>query len=284
MKVANLSTELLNTFVTIIHADGFNRAAEHLNKTQSTVSQQIKKLEYETGVCLFKKKGRRQVLTPSGEIFLGYAKRLLALQEDALYSIRQTQITEKLRIGVSRSLSEGLLSEVLVQFAKAYPEIRICVETGLSSDIIKSYHQKKYDLTLTLEHEVTEGTVLGTQETVWIGKKGFQWASARPLPLASYEQPCQFRDFSIKSLDIAHIPWRMVYIANSLSGLMAAVSAGLAVTVRTGATVTNTTEVLTPRLALPKLPFMHIVLRNRSLHQASDILINRLKEVDLKAL
>ncbi len=284
MRLANLSTELLNTFTIVIKVGGFNRAAEYLNKTQSTISQQIKKLESEVGVALFKKQGRQQVLTPSGEIFLGYAKRMLALQSDSLFAIRQTMLSDKIHIGVSHSLSEGLLTEVLVQFSQAYPEIRLCVETGFSDSIIKHYHQKKYDLTLTLEQNTTEGTVLAEQEIVWIGKQDFQWDKSRALPLASYQAPCQFREFSIKSLEQAHLPWRMVYITNSLSSLMAAVSAGLAVTVRTNATITENTEIITHRLRLPTLPKMKIVLRNRSLQQASELLVNRLKEVDLKAL
>lgn len=281
MKQPNFSSELLLTFVTIIETGGFIRAAEHLYKTQSTISQHIKRLQQEVGTELFTLSGRRQVLTPAGEIFLGYAKRMLALQNEAVSAVMQTSIKDKIRIGVSHSISEGIFPELLGRFARSYPGVEMEVEIGNSLDIIQAYDQGKYDLSLTLEKELTGGELLGTEDMVWIGKEGFEWSPSFPLPLSSYQDPCHFRQASIHALDQAGIPWQMVYSANSLTGLMAAVRAGLAVTVRARNAVSAGTEIITPRIDLPELPQVQVVLRNRTGSKASELLASALKNIDM---
>src|SRR6202453_3740309 len=78
-----LDFELLRTFVAVVDCGGFHRAAERLNLTQSTVSQQIKRLEFETKRPLFRRTTRSVVLTDEGEMLLGDARRLLQLEEAA---------------------------------------------------------------------------------------------------------------------------------------------------------------------------------------------------------
>ncbi|MGH1538977.1 MAG: LysR substrate-binding domain-containing protein [Arenicella sp.] len=283
MRQANLSTELLRTFITIIEVDGFNRAAKHLHKTQSTISQNIKRLEQEVGTELFVSQGRRKVLSPGGELLLGYAKRMLTLQDDALSAIRQTQLSDSIRMGISSSLSEGVLTEILTQFTRCYPEIKLSVETGYSKTLIERYHAGEYDLTLTLEQGMTEGEVLAVEKVVWVGPHGFEWSNSRPLPIAAFEHPCQFRSILTKSLNDAEIPWQMVYSANSHSAVMASVRAGLGITVRNESSVWEDTEILTPRMTLPTLPKIQLALRNRTKHQASELMANALKQTQLTA-
>ena len=75
--------ELLRSFVVVAECGGFHRAAEQLNLTQSTVSQQIKRLELETKRPLFRRTTRTVALTDDGEMLLGDARRLLQLEEAA---------------------------------------------------------------------------------------------------------------------------------------------------------------------------------------------------------
>ncbi|OMH25824.1 LysR substrate-binding domain-containing protein [Motiliproteus sp. MSK22-1] len=283
MNQANLSSELLRTFVTVIEADGFIRAAEHLHKTQSTISQHIKRLEQETGTELFIASGRRRVLTPSGEILLGYAKRMLSLQDAALFAVKQTSIEEAIRIGVSRDLSEGVLPQVLGRFSRTYPGVKLFVESASVTEIVKQYDRNEYDLTLTLEADPSSGQIIATEQMVWLGPENYEWSPNRPLPLASYPAPCYFRSCCISALDKAQIPWNIVYTSPDLLGLMAAVKAGLGVTVRAKNAISSGTEVLTPRLDLPELPSMQVVLRNRVSSEASEILADELSRATLKA-
>lgn len=71
--------DLLHSFVSVVDAGGFTRAGERVHRTQSTVSQQIRKLEDALGCALFIREGRGVRLTEDGERLLGYARRMLAL-------------------------------------------------------------------------------------------------------------------------------------------------------------------------------------------------------------
>lgn len=282
MNQPNFSSELLRSFVAVLDAGGFIRAAEHLHKTQSTISQHIKRLELETGTELFVASGRRRILTPSGEILLGYAKRLLSLQDAALFAVKQTSIEEVIRIGVSRDLSDGIFPRVLGRFSRAYPGVKLFVESVSTTEIIKRYDRNEYDLTLTLEDESTTGKIIGAEQMVWKGSEGYEWAPNQPLPLATYPAPCLFRSGCIAALDKAQIPWNIVYTSPDLLGLMAAVKAGLGVTVRARNAVSLGTEILTPRIDLPELPSLQVVLRNRVSGEASEILADELSQANLR--
>lgn len=272
MSYPNLSTELLKTFVTVVEVDGFNRAGETLHKTQSTISQQIRRLEQEVGESLFLAAGRKRVLSPAGEIFINYARRLLALQDDAIRTVRHTGMETSLSIGLSQGLGEGVLPTLLGQFARSYPGITLSVESGFSGTLKQRFDRGEFDLILTLEGSPDGGQILATEDMVWIGAEGFEWSAARPLPLAGFSNPCQFSDASMQALDAAGIPWTLVYTTTSLQGLMAAVRAGLGVTVRARHAVGEGTEILTPRIKLPDLPEISVVLRHRSSAVAAELL------------
>lgn len=283
MKQPNISTELLQTFVTVIEAGGFIRAAEQLYKTQSTVSQQIRKLETELGIELFASEGRRRVLTPQGEQFLRYAKRWLALQDEAVFAVARTGQASEIRLGVSHSLSEGILPELLARFSRTYPQVSMVVTADYAPELVRAYERGEYDLVLTLERQPSAGQILGTAAMVWIGKQGSGWPDSPPIRLAGYQGACEFRQAATDALDQAGIPWQIVYSANSLTALMAAVRAGLAVTVRARYAVTDGLAILTPPPDMPALPSVHIVLRNRAVNQASEWLVEILRETGLQA-
>src|SRR6202007_2691432 len=78
-----LDLELLRSFVSVVDAGGFTRAGERVHRTQSTVSQQIRRLEESTEKPLMHRDGRGVTLTEEGERLLSYARRILALTEEA---------------------------------------------------------------------------------------------------------------------------------------------------------------------------------------------------------
>lgn len=262
MKQANVSTELLQTFVTVVESGGFIRAAQHLYKTQSTVSQQIRKLETELDANLFATSGRRRLLTPAGEQFLGYAKRWLALQDEALFALAKNSLAAEIRLGVSHSLSEGVLPELLAQFSRAYPHVNLVVETGYGNELIQCYDNGDYDLILTLER--VNRWRAGLELPRWSG-------SARRGVNGLVCIPCGWR--GIRGLASFGKPPPMLWIrraylgrlpigTNSLAALMAAVRAGLAVTVRADCAVSAGLAILAPPPSVPELPTISVVLRN----------------------
>ncbi|WP_292953318.1 MULTISPECIES: LysR substrate-binding domain-containing protein [unclassified Neptuniibacter] len=263
MAQPNISSELLRTLIAVVEQGGFIRAAEYLHKTQSTISQQMKKLEHELGVEVFKTVGRRRELTNEGEMLLGYAKRLLALQDDAIASLRTSGISGEVRLGVSQGVAEIMLPELLAGFASQNPEVRLFVETGYSPDLIAAYERGEYDLviTLSLDESSGKGELLAVEPLAWIAAESWEWSGNRRLPLATYTEFCQFRRACTVALDKAEVPWRIVYTTSSYQGLMAAVKSGLAITVRPESAVMGGTELVGARLGLPALPNVYTWLQ-----------------------
>src|ERR1700716_3502769 len=78
-----LDLELLRSFVSVVDSGGFTRAGERVHRTQSTVSQQIKRLEDDVGQPLLNRNAKDVTPTEAGERLLSYARRLLSLAEEA---------------------------------------------------------------------------------------------------------------------------------------------------------------------------------------------------------
>ena len=112
-----LGFELLRAFVAVADCGGFHRAAERLNLTQSTISQQIKRLELETKRPLFRRTTRSVTLTDDGEMFLGDARRLLQLEEVARQRLATPRLSGTVRIGVVEEIAGGSLPSALGRFA-----------------------------------------------------------------------------------------------------------------------------------------------------------------------
>ena len=284
MSFPNVSSELLRTFVTVVEADGFLRAAERLHKTQSTVSQHVHRLEQEIGTKLFQPDGRKRRLTLAGEIFHGYARRMLDLQDAALAAIAGPQIDGELRLGVTNSLSDGPFPQILARFTRAYPQVRINVQIAYSADLKAGYDRGEFDAVLVLEEHgrTMAGLVLETSPLVWIGPGEFDWDGREPLPIATFDRPCGFHQATIDALDRARIPWRLVYATSNVTGLIAAVRAGIAVTARTSHAVQPGTALVQDILGLPPLPIYDVVLHRAQTMPAGDVLEQMLKDSVLK--
>src|SRR5580692_6190519 len=120
-----LDFELLRAFVAVADCGGFHRAAERLNLTQSTVSQQIKRLELETKRPLFRRTTRSVALTDEGEMLLGDARRLLQLEEAARLRIAAPRLSGLVRLGAVEEVASGPLPPALGRFARLHPDVRL---------------------------------------------------------------------------------------------------------------------------------------------------------------
>jgi DNA-binding transcriptional LysR family regulator len=130
-----LGFELLRAFVAVADCGGFHRAAERLNLTQSTISQQIKRLELETKRPLFRRTTRSVTLTDDGEMFLGDARRLLQLEEVARQRLATPRLSGTVRLGVVEEIAGGSLPSALGRFAAIHPKSRIDRSSASSSSI-----------------------------------------------------------------------------------------------------------------------------------------------------
>ena len=138
--------ELLRSFVAVAECGGFHRAAQRLNLTRSTVSQQIKRLELETKRPLFRRTTRTVALTDDGEMLLGDARRLLQLEEAARRRLTSPPLSGTVRLGAVEEVAGGSLPPALGLFASSHPNVKLEVEIGVSSPLIEQLDAGRLDV------------------------------------------------------------------------------------------------------------------------------------------
>lgn len=235
--MTNLDLDVLRTFVTGMALGSFARAADRLGRSTSAVSAQLKKLEEQVGTPVVKKSGRGLALTPTGEIVLSYAKRLLELNDAAMAAVADTPLSGLLRVGFQEDFGEGLLTDVLGSFSRAHPAVILEARIARNAELESALNHSQLDLALLWQ---TPSAFMENE----IGKIPLHWmgipeqvetclANGQPLPLVVFDAPCILRRHAIEALDCAGIPWRIAFTSSSLNGLWAAARAGLGVTPRT---------------------------------------------------
>jgi len=235
IHMRHLDLALLQTFVAIADHGSFTQAAKQVHRTQSAVSLQMQRLEATAGAPLFKKNGRQMETTDTGDLLLNHARTLLALNDEALHALRGIAIEGTVRLGAPTDVAEDYLPDILKAFAAAHARVKLEVVVERSHELVKSYRAGKLDLALALG-ETPGGEILGRQKVVWIAARDFKFDPRQPIPLVLLEAPCIFRNLALEAFERHGIPWRIAYSTSSLSGLRAAVKAGLGITPRTATT------------------------------------------------
>ena len=270
MPRVNFDIDTLRSFATGIELGSFAQAAERLNRSTSAVSAQLKKLEQQAGTPLLRKAGRGMALTEAGEVMLGYARRLLELNDEAAAAIRGAELEGRVRLGLQEDFGESLLPAVLGRFARSHPRLRIEARIARNAELLEGVNKGRLDLALAWE------TGAGSPHAERIGRWPMRWIGAadaaasklhrrgEPLPLVVLESPCLLRSAAIDALDRAGIAWRIAFSSASLAGTWAAVRAGVGVSVRTPLGLPDGVRALTAKEAgLPALPMLGL-----SLHRA----------------
>lgn len=234
-----LDLDALRSFVTGIECGSFAMAATRLCRSTSAVSAQLKKLEQQCGAELVVKNGRHLALTRNGEIIMGYARRLLALNDEAQRALKGELLQGEIRIGMQEDFGESLMPGILGEFKRHHPGMRIIARVDRNRALLDALDDNALDMALLWQPESVqrEGKFIGQFQLEWIQHAEFDvstlLAQGEPLPLVMFESPCIMRSRAIACLDQAGIPWRVMFVSHSLSGIWAAVQAGLGITVRT---------------------------------------------------
>lgn len=237
MRVPDLDLDLLRGFVTVAERGGFTLAGQALGLTQSAISLKVKRLEELLGKPVFTRGAKQVALTREGESLLAYARRMLALNEEAVRQFVAPPVSGRLRLGVADHFVPRHLAPTLARFARTWPEVRIEVEVGRSHELRAALAREELDLVLGKRRDgETEGRVIFTEAVVWAAGPDFVIPRDRPLPVAMLPQGCMFRDRALTALARAGIGFEVVYTSPSLMGIAAAAQAGFAATVigRTG--------------------------------------------------
>lgn len=224
-----MDTHLLKNFLVLAKTKNFTKAAEKLFCSQSALSLQIGRLEALLNKPLFVRDKRKVALTLAGEELMGYAEKLLKLEEEMVTHFKKPILTGEVSFGTPEDLATVYLPQILATFVKTHPGIFLNVYCEFSLDLLKGFDSRRYDLVLVKQdpdQPHPRSQVVWSESLVWVGQK-----TESPLPLVLAPSPCVYRQRAIDALNRAGIVWRMVYTSPSLTGTLAAVKAGLGVSV-----------------------------------------------------
>jgi DNA-binding transcriptional LysR family regulator len=250
----NLDLTALRSFTAVADSGGVTRAATQLNLTQSAVSMQLKRLEEQMGLSLLDRSARSIALTPQGEQLLAYARRLLALNDEAWGRLTHPAFEGELNFGVPHDIIYPHVPGVLQQFAAAYPRVKLQLHSLYTSGLKELLARGEMDLILTTEAGVDAGgETLRREALVWAGAPGGQAWRGRPLRYASCAQ-CVFKRPTIEALEAAGIPWELAVDSISTAAIDASVAADLAISVHLESGVPPRCEPIRHGGALPALP------------------------------
>lgn len=262
MILDNLSLDSLRTLVMIQDLGGFGRASERLGRTPSAISLQMKRLQEDVGVPLFRKQGRKSFLTEQGEIALRYARRVLELNDEMVDTLRGSHLAGIVRVGFAQDFTGNVLPLVIARFNALYPLVKIEVKVDRGLGLLEAIDSGDLDLALILGGaQKRTAHLLSELPLHWIASSGFRDRPRQPLPLALFSPPCGCQRPGLEALEKVGRPWRVAMTSPSLTGLWAAVSAGLGLTPR--AELGMPADVKTIDLGLPPLGNIPITMQRR---------------------
>ncbi|MBN8442725.1 MAG: LysR family transcriptional regulator [Thauera sp.] len=265
--MTNIPTELLRTFVKAVDTGSFTRAGEVVGRSQSAISLQIRRLEEMLDASLFVRGSHPVRLTAEGGTLAGYARRILALNDEAVDSLRRPKVTGCVRLGAPHEYTASLLPVILGKFAQSHPSVMLEVTCDLSKNLLVRMEKGEFDLVIALHEDPDEpgGEKVLTERLVWVTSPEHACNEQSPLPLVLAPSPCIYRNRVLQKLNMLDRRWRIAYSSSSYSGITAAVRAGLGVTLIAASTVPEGVRILTERDGFPDMG--HIDVR---VHRAGE--------------
>ncbi|MBO4122881.1 LysR family transcriptional regulator [Cupriavidus gilardii] len=231
--------EQLRTFVAVADSGSLSAAAPRLFLSQSSVSEQLRKLEERAGVPLLLR-GRRGVQpTPAGERLLGHARRMLDLDALAMQDIRGETLTGELRLAITDYYRTSEIAGMLRRLRERHPQLRLHVTVMKSAAIDASADDDAFDIGLTMRVVGARGSAGGRSRTGWrpLRREPLAWVAARgetdaigtPLPLVLLPDTCSLHQYVVRALKRARLPYRVSHSASGVAGLQMALVAGLGI-------------------------------------------------------
>ena len=228
MFIPNLDIDLLKTFLAIADTGSFTRAAEEVHKTQSAVSMQMKRLEELLGRPLFVRDGRASRFTADGERLIDYARRMVAINDEAVAAFTQPDLTGTVRFGTPDDYADRFLPEILARFSRTHPQVTVDVDCLNSAVLYEKAKRSEIDLAVvTIGCDVTSGELVRREPLVWVASARHSVHLLDVLPIAT--PLCEWRKMVLAALQGQDRKYRISYSSSNSNALNAAVQTGLAV-------------------------------------------------------
>jgi DNA-binding transcriptional LysR family regulator len=263
-SLPNLDLDLARTFVAICETGNFSRAAIQVHRSASAVSLQVKKLEQMVGHDLFYRETRRVSITSEGEVLLGYARKLLRLNDEAFSKFRSSQFQGRVRLGAPNNNGIVAMPEILRRFAASHPHVEVDVHLGPTANLRKRIAAGEIDIAIfSFDPALDSQPPIHAEPLVWLGARHGSAQDKRPLPVALAEPGCYWRAMALKALDEAGLDYRIAYTSEFCQAQIAAVQADLAVAPLPISVISADMIHLGPDHGLPELGEYRMILAKR---------------------
>lgn len=259
----DLDLTILRAFLAVVETGSVTGAARLLNRTQAAVSLQIKRLEDTLGQPLFERGHKRLSLAPAGEQLIGFAQRLVAMNDEVVETMTTPSFEGEVRLGLPVDLIVTYAAPILRRFNTKWPGVRVSLIASNSQELVEDLEHGRVDLAVTtdLEPPTRNAETLTRDDLVWVGAPGGSAHRRTPLPIAIGGRSCRFRPVLLDALRRSAIEWRVVLEVANQDAVNATVAAGISVSVMLRETVPPSLDVIAGDTGLPALPSFALNLR-----------------------
>lgn len=252
---APLDIDQLKTFIAIIDSGSFTRAADEVNKTQSAVSMQMRRLEERINRDLFRKDGRVNRLTRDGERLLAYARRMIRLNNETLAAFDEEALAGMIRLGTPDDYADRYMPDIIARFAKTNPNVELSITCEPSLELVEKLSRNELDIALVTHNpKVRHALMVRSEPLFWVTSMAHSVHSETPVPLAVGRHSCDWRQLGCAALDSVGREYTILFTSWSSTVIASAVLAGLAVSLLPESALRPGMRILTSSEGYPELP------------------------------
>jgi DNA-binding transcriptional LysR family regulator len=262
---APLDLDQLQSFCAIADCGSFTEAARRVNKTQSAVSMQIKRLEERLGHALFSRDGRSVQLTHHGEVLYERARKMLRTNAEILDHFNDGDLAGSIRFGVPDDYAVRLLPVILSSFQRTHPRIAVDVSCMPSEQLLEGMKSGRYDLIcFTQGTSQSFGELFRTERMFWVASHGGRALSNQPLAIACGPNYCIWRKDAMDALERSSLDYRVAYTSSNATAISSAVLSDLAIAFLPESALQPGMRVVGDEHGLPRLADAQIALMRAS--------------------
>jgi len=252
--------EQLRTLAAVVDAGSLTAAAPRVFLSQSSVSEQVRKLEERAGQSLLTRSKAGVAPTEAGLRLLGYARRILALSDEAFRDLHGETLEGELRLAVTDYFRPGDLTQLLARLGESYPQVRLHVSILKSDAMRAAYAQGEFDVGLAMNvagvsaADARPGAVIRRESLAWLGASGMRVVRGEPVRLLVLPETCSLHQFTVALLRRRRVPYVLAHVASGVAGLQSALAAGLGVACLNESAISDGVARLAAPHSLPALP------------------------------
>lgn len=257
-----MDIDALQALCAVKDCGGVTRAAEHLALSQSAVSHKIKRLEERLGRSLLARRTGGPLFTEDGQRLLGYARRILALHDEALASLASQPLKGSIRLGMTEDTTSSGLSRILGRFARLHPEVQVRTHVAQSLTLELQLERGEADLAVMQIFQSRlqpSDTVLYEDSLHWVKSPDLPLLPDRPVPFLAFDAQCFYKHWAEEAGSERGAGLVTVLECASVAGIASGVLSGLGVALLNARHITPQMEVIDHVMGPPPPPIAYVV-------------------------